>query len=398
VRNDPKIVILGWYGSANTGDEAVLEATVSALRDRGLTRLHVLSTDPEATARRLGVNSSPRRLTLETLRAMREADVLILGGGGLIQDGTSVYNLPIYALFVALTRLFGARVIAWGLGVEPIWTRLGKLLTRAIVGLSSHFSVRDHESLRLLRVAGVPIEKVEVTADPALLIPVPKQPGQSSGKPHVIFCLRDLSDNHPGINLHYLLPVSVRKRLGVGWKLPLERVDGLVEAMGAGVDYCVGTLDADVTLLALWPGRDDAILEHVQSDATRRGVPARRVRIERDLRTPQDVARFVAGADLLVSMRLHAIIFAAGAGVPTLALAYARKMRGEMRALGMERWVVEVESRTPPPEEVTGKLAALWQNRREVSARIERAAERARRRAKRDANDIAAIILGRSSG
>jgi polysaccharide pyruvyl transferase CsaB len=391
-------VILGWYGSANTGDEAVLEATVSALRERGLTHLHVLSTDHEATAQRLGVSSSPRRLTLESLRALREADVLVLGGGGLIQDGTSVYNLPLYALFVGLARLFGLRVVAWGLGVEPIWTRLGKLLARAIVGMSSRFSVRDHESLRLLRVAGVPTEKVQVTTDPAFLIPVPEKAGQSSDRRHVIFCLRDLSDNHPGINLHYLLPVSVRKRLGVGWKPTRERADGLVEAMGAGVEYCVGTLDTDVTLLALWPGRDDLVLESVQRDATRRGVPARRVRMETEMGTPQDVARFVAGADLLVSMRLHALIFAAAAGVPTLALAYARKMRGEMTALSMERWVVEVESRTPSPEEVTGKLAALWQNRREVSTQIKRAAERARDRAEGDADVIASFIRGGGSG
>ncbi|MEO6458256.1 MAG: polysaccharide pyruvyl transferase CsaB, partial [Chloroflexia bacterium] len=92
-----KIVILGWYGSNNTGDEAVLQAVVSALRARGLDNLHVLSTNPDQTAAKFDVTSSPRTPMLESIKALRNGSTLVLGGGGLIQDGTSVYNLPLYA-------------------------------------------------------------------------------------------------------------------------------------------------------------------------------------------------------------------------------------------------------------------------------------------------------------
>jgi polysaccharide pyruvyl transferase CsaB len=388
-----RIVILGWYGSANVGDEAVLEATVEALRSRGFHDLHVLSTNPEQTSRALGVASSSRRPGIETLKALRGARALVLGGGGLIQDGTSIYNMPIYSLYVALARLLGLKAIGWGLGVEPLWTRLGKLLARAVVAGSDHFSVRDRESLRLLRIAGVPLDRVRVTADPAFLIPVESEGGQGESEvPHVVFCLRDLSDNHPGINLHYLLPVSVRKRLRLGWKPAPGRTEGLVRALAAGVEYCVQELGARVTLLALWPGRDDAILRHVREAAVERNVYPSMFSIRTDLARPGEVAQFVAGADLLVSMRLHALIFAARGGVPMLALAYARKMRGLMRALGMEWWLVEVESRTPPPEEITMKLEKLWARREKVGAELRASGELSRARAEADANEIARVL------
>ena len=388
-----RIIILGWYGSANVGDEAVLEATVEALRSRGFHDLHVLSTNPQQTSRSLGVASSSRSPSIATYKALLGARALVLGGGGLIQDGTSVYNMPIYSLYVALARLIGLKVIGWGLGVEPLWTRLGKLLARAVVAGSNHFSVRDRESLRLLRIACIPLDRVMVTADPAFLIPVESQGGRGESEaPHTIFCLRDLSDNHPGINLHYLLPVSVRKRLGLGWKPAPQRTEGLIRAIALAVAYCVQELGSRVTLLALWPGRDDSILKRVRDTAVALSADPAMVSIQADTSRPGKAAQFVASADMLVSMRLHALIFAARGGVPMLALAYARKMRGLMHALNMERWLVEVESRTPPAEEITMKLEKLWAQRERVGSELGAAGEEARARAEADADEIARVL------
>jgi polysaccharide pyruvyl transferase CsaB len=393
VRRPSSAVLIGWYGSDNIGDEAVLEATVSALRERGITDLHVLSTNPARTAKQLGVTSSRRNLSLETLRALHGAKALVLGGGGLIQDGTSVYNLPIYALFVAIARLMGLKVVGWGLGVEPIWTKLGKLLTRFICRSSAYFSVRDRVSLRLLLKAGVPASQVEVTTDPAFLINPPHPTrGTSSNAPKVIFCLRSLSDNHPGINLHYLLPVSVRQRLGVGWRPPPERKERLVDALARGVAVCVSEFGATVEMLPLWPGRDDAMLDAVEQEAHKLGVHPEKIRRAEVEQTPRSIASYLASADMLVSMRLHALIFAASAGVPSLALAYARKMRGLMASLGMARWVVEVDRRSPPPEEVEMKLRQLWSLRPQEGRKIEAAAERARHRAENDADTIIGVL------
>lgn len=342
---------------------------------------------------KLGVTSSPRRFSIETVRAMRRADALVLGGGGLIQDGTSVYNMPIYALFVALARLFGLKVIGWGLGVEPLWTRLGRMLARFICRSSSYFSVRDQVSLRLLGKAGVPREQIKVTADPAFLISpstVPTRPKRD--RPSVVFCLRSLSDNHPGINLHYLLPVGVRQRLGVGWRPPHEHQERVVQALARAVALCTQEFEATVEMLPLWPGRDDKMLNAVTEAGYKLGVARERITPAIVEQSPKDMAAYLASADLLVSMRLHALIFAATSGVPSLALVYARKMRGQMEALGAARWCVEVDRRTPPPEEIEMKLRQLWATREEEGARLQRAAQNAGKAAERDADSIAQML------
>ncbi|HUP27455.1 MAG TPA: polysaccharide pyruvyl transferase family protein, partial [Chloroflexia bacterium] len=294
---------------------------------------------------------------------------------------------------VALARLLGLKVIGWGLGVEPLWTSLGKAQARYIVSSSTYFSVRDTVSLNILRAAGVETGNVKVTADPAFLIK-PKSITENRDilRPRVTFCVRHLSDNHPGINLHYLLPVSVRRRLRVGWRPPVERRQRFMDALARGVALCTGEFGAEVKLLPLWPGRDDDVLDEVKRAAIRLGAREDRVGIAKTGTLPSEVAAYVGTADMLVSMRLHALIFGAGQGVPLLALSYARKVRGLMRMLGKERWVVEVETRTPPPEEIEMKLRILWQDRVAEGKSVKSAAEAAYVRAEVDADAIAGLL------
>lgn len=395
-RERTRVVILGWYGSDNTGDEAVLEGVVGALRHGGIRDLHVLSTNPAKTASRLSVASTPRSLwNVATLRALRGARALVLGGGGLIQDRTSLYNLPVYAFYVLAARLFGLRVIGWGLGVEPLDTALGKMLARYICASSAYFSVRDGGSRRLLAGAGVPPQKIAVSADPAFLIAPAGAGRRARGEERVVaFCLRDLPDNRPGLNLHYLLPISVRRVLKLGRSgRQREREEAFTYAMARAVRLCTDELRARVVFLPLWPGRDDRTIQAVVSEAEKLGVRAEMMGIC-GAANPQAVADAIAGCDLLVSMRLHALIFGAGAGVPALGLAYARKVRGLMRSMEAERWVVEVESRNPPPEEIEMKLRLLWAMRDAEARNVSRAAEGARLRAEMDADAIALLLGG----
>ena len=393
--NRSQIALLGWYGSDNTGDEAVLEAIVDALRKRGITTLHAFSVNPVKTSARFGIGSTPRNLfNLATLRALRRSRALILGGGGLIQDRTSVYNLPMYAIYVLAARLFGLKIIGWGIGVEPLDTRLGKLLARLICGSSAYFSVRDAGAKGLLTQAGVPANKITVTADPAFLFKPPERPRvQPSDQPVIAFCLRDLPDNRPGLNLHYLLPISVRRKLRLRTDGNVERTAAFAQSVAYGVKTCVGELGARVVFVPLWPGRDDRMARAVMHAAELSGVPADAMRMAEVEAVASEVASVVSKADMLVSMRLHALIFGARAGVPILAMAYARKMRGVMRLLGSERWVIEVETRNPPAEEIAMKLRLLWEARAEQGPLAAAAAERAMERAERDADAIAALLM-----
>jgi polysaccharide pyruvyl transferase CsaB len=394
-RDRSRIVLLGWYCSNNTGDEALAEVIVQQLKKHGFDDLVALSTNPGKTASRLGISSTSRSLLNRgAIQAISGAKALILGGGGLIQDGTSVYNLPIYTAYVVLARLFGVKVIGWGLGAEPLWTLLGRLQGRFICNVSAHFSVRDTLSKRLLLRAGASPDRAKVTADPAILLganPL-EEYLPDDGRPTIIFCIRHLPVIRPGLNIQYVLPVSVRHRFGIEWEQNDRRTEGLVEAIARGIRVATQELGARVVLLPLWPGRDDEMLDIVEQAAIKLGVPHDAMQRAQVGDTPGSFAAYVGKADLLVSMRLHALVFAAAQGVPMLALSYARKVRGFMRDLGFERWVVEVETRTPPPEELEMKLRQLWAMRHEEGDRLRKAVQRAQRRAEADGEEIARLL------
>jgi polysaccharide pyruvyl transferase CsaB len=395
-----RVVLLGWYGSDNTGDEALAQVITDELRRRGFADLVALSTNPERTSQRLGIESRPRLLFHpSTLAALRGASALILGGGGLLQDGTSVYNLPVYAAYALVARLLGLKLIGWGLGAELLHTLLGRLLVRFIVHSSAYFSVRDEVTLRLLERAGVDASRVTVTADPAVLLAERAPIGQPPGgeRPVVMLSLRHLPVIRPGLNLAYLLPVSVRLRFGLEWKQEPGRVEGLVEAAARAIAAAVEELGADVVLLPLWANRDEEVLELVARQAERMGVSPERILRAEPQPGPAELAGYVAKAGLLVSMRLHALVFGMTRGVPAIALSYAHKVRGFMREMDSERWTVEVERRTPAPGEIEAKLRLMWERRGTERPRLLAQAKKVRAAAVRDADDIAAILRGASA-
>ncbi|MEO5951882.1 MAG: polysaccharide pyruvyl transferase family protein, partial [Chloroflexia bacterium] len=256
------------------------------------------------------------------------------------------------------------------------------------------FSVRDSASKKLLLKAGVSPHTVKVTTDPAILLR--PEPGvdnlPADGKPSIIFCIRHLPSIEPGFKMNYLLPVSIRHSLGIEWKQVHGRVENLVEGVARSIKIAVEEFGAQAVLLPLWPGRDEEMLDLVERAAIAKGVPPGKI-IRAELENePGKFASYVGKADLLMSMRLHALIFGAAQGVPMIALSYARKVRGFMRELGLERWVVEVERQMPDPDEMEAQLRKLWANRKQESERVLEAASLARKVATSDAEMIVEII------
>ena len=92
-----KIVISGYYGFANAGDEAMLTAIIKSLRStETAVELNVISGDPVGTAARHRVASIHRFNPLEIVPALAGCDLLISGGGSLLQDVTSKRSLLYY--------------------------------------------------------------------------------------------------------------------------------------------------------------------------------------------------------------------------------------------------------------------------------------------------------------
>lgn len=143
-----KAALLGYYGFGNLGDELLLESCIGILEKQGISReqIIVLSNSPNETSESFHVASINRWKIREVIHAFRNSDALVLGGGGLFQDSTSVKSCVWYWGIVRLARLFGCKVIAIGQSFGPLRSKLSLMLTRNVLNSCSKIHVRDEPS------------------------------------------------------------------------------------------------------------------------------------------------------------------------------------------------------------------------------------------------------------
>ncbi len=294
------LVISGYYGYGNTGDEAILAALSEELHNRYPdAQLTVLSATPEATARQYKVEAIPRWSLPAIWRALRGADLLISGGGGLIQDATSRLSPLYYLVILRLARLAGTPYMIFAQGLGPLRCRLTRWATARCLRRAAAITVRDEQSAQLLSQLGVTAPPVEVTADPALLLK-PCQPQRTDE----LLAELGLSEAAP------LIGIALRSWADCDVVKPVTALIRHLHQSQAG----------QVLLIPFQPEEDLNLAWRVASEAD---GP---VTILDQVLEPRELLGVVSQLDLLVSMRLHGLIFAASVEVPAIALSYDPKV------------------------------------------------------------------------
>lgn len=339
-----RIVISGFYGAGNAGDEAILASLLAGLRARGYRDITVFSIRPDWTSRQHGVASvyrGWRRQLWTKVRTLARTHVFISGGGGLLQDATPTFlfrgPVPYYLLIATLARLLGCWVLFLGQGVGPLRGRWVRFLTRLLANHADAITVRDAGSLGLLAEVGVTRPPRWLAADFVFAAP-PPDPQRAAA-----VAAREGLD--PGGRW---LAVSVRSWPGSERFFP---------ELAAFLEHVLAR-DADlrVVLVPMEGAMDHAAAEQLvaymsqgtsgvgRPDGRERVASARqRVHILQADYEAADLEAFVARAWLAVGMRLHFLLFAARAGVPVLALAYDPKVGAAMDRLGMSRFVLRLD-------------------------------------------------------
>ena len=143
-----KLVISGYYGFGNAGDEAMLSAMVSALRALDPTlSITVISGNPADTRRRYNVFAVHRLNLWGIARAVRQADLLVSGGGSLLQDVTSGRSIFYYLGVLQLACLLGCPIMLYAQGIGPIRSSVARSVMRHIGNRIVAGTVRDAGSL-----------------------------------------------------------------------------------------------------------------------------------------------------------------------------------------------------------------------------------------------------------
>ncbi|WP_318503429.1 polysaccharide pyruvyl transferase CsaB [Bacillus sp. T3] len=163
-----EIVISGYYGFDNLGDEAILFSIIQELKNNlPNTRITVLSNNPDNTKELYGVNAVNRWNLLDVMKAIRQSDGLISGGGGLLQDKTSSKTISYYCGIMWIAHCFGKPVFVYSQGIGPISKYFNEKIVLLTLNKASFITVRDEVSKRLLLQLGVK-KDVTVVVDPVL--------------------------------------------------------------------------------------------------------------------------------------------------------------------------------------------------------------------------------------
>ena len=295
----PRILVCGWAGAGNVGDELLISAVVDCLRSAGAAPV-VASRDPTTTSGLHGVKSVAWgpwgwRRALSKRKGSGwggPIDGVCVGPGGIIQDWTSYWSLPAHLLAPLRLARRGKPVVGVGLGAEPLRRRSSRRMLRSVLQ-GSLVVVRDSASAAAMAAAGV---DATVGAD-------------------LVFGL-DLA----GLERRPEIVVAVGADAAPGRLRPASRRLTTVEPslVAAALGALAERVDASI-VLACFRGAPDR--EYAQ-------LLASRIRQHTEILGPDidgQVDR-VRSARLLVSSRYHPVVIAARSGTPAIVCSTEAKL------------------------------------------------------------------------
>lgn len=306
------VVICGAYGRGNAGDDAILEAILQEMRsiDPDMPAL-VLSKDPKGTRLAYRVPAVSRMDIFVWRRAMRHAKLYINGGGSLIQDVTSRRSLWFYLHNIQSAKRCGCKVQMYGCGIGPV-TRDShrKLAARVLNQCVDVITLREPDSQAELRAMGVTVPEILLTADPALTL------------------RRASDDETDSVMLRAGIPprgryicFALRQWKGFEDKAPL---------FGAAARYAYGTYGLTPVFTAV-----EKHLDPAAAKLAARGLDVPHYFLD-DAGSAGTIIGALSRMEVVVSMRLHALIFAAGQGIPLCGVVYDPKVSAFLRYIGQD--------------------------------------------------------------
>ena len=163
------ILISGYYGYDNFGDEAILSVLVDYLR-RNNHQITVLSGNPQKTAQTLGINAVKNFKLFDLMVAISRCDILISGGGSLLQDVTSLKSLLYYSFVIWLAQKTNKKTVIFAQGIGPLKSKLAKKIVPSIIKKCDIVTVRDEKSLEYLRENEI---NAQLVSDPLFSVDLP---------------------------------------------------------------------------------------------------------------------------------------------------------------------------------------------------------------------------------
>jgi polysaccharide pyruvyl transferase CsaB len=321
--NTMRVLISGYYGYGNLGDEALLSGILTGLKKYGHS-VSVLSGNPDYTNQLHNVNAVSRYKGLPL--ALLQHDAIISGGGGLLQDKTSSRSLQYYLGVLSLAKLFRKKAIVYGQSIGPLSENGKKAVASTLKGVA--VAVRDEMSQKVLLELAI---QSELVADGALLLQPPVI------NLHGTKLTQHLEQHFPRGGSALQTPTQ--------FSFPANTTGGVLllpragyPAITAALTHLAQTLVSQghtVTGLSVQPNEDRRDLESIRS-----AVPSFDIL---QANSPEELLKIIAQNSYVVSGRLHGLILAAVAGVNFCGLVYDPKVAAFLAEAGAPSFTLPIE-------------------------------------------------------
>lgn len=318
------VLIIGSYGASNLGDEALLEQVLKNLPND--TKKYVLSGDIEDTRKRhsradavslhfpFGLRSFFSFKWIKSIELLRDSDLVLFGGGGLLTDHRTVKAVALWTWQAFWVRLFRKPLILVGNSIGPFRTSIGRIFAKWTLKQAKAVWVRDQLSLETAQEIA-PSSKIQIGADLAFLSKAKKEKKQK------------------------ILAINLRP-----WKIVPELRELISEYKEKGFKI----------LLVPMEEQDIAQLEKFDGEVVK-------------AKNYAELLEALAPCEKAVGMRLHFLIAASLAGCETTGISYSDKVNGLLDDLELKHCLPETE-----PEELS-KLVAKSKKAHHLDEQFDRA-------------------------
>lgn len=326
--------------------------------------LVAFSGDPAETQALHGIRAVHRMSPAEVIGTLRETDLLLSGGGSLLQDVTSSRSLMYYLAVIWLAKRLGVKAMVYGQGVGPIVGSASRRVARWVLNQVDLITVRDEESKLYLEALGVNRPEIRVTADPSFAAePAPAEEAEE------VLRTAGAPEGAP------LIGVSLRPWRDQARWLP---------SLARGLDSAAERVGASLVFLPMQHEQDLGMSVQVASQMTASAV------VVAGQLGPAQALAVTGRMSLVVGMRLHALIFAACMGVPFVGVSYDPKVDAFARAAGQDE---ALKLGDLDAADVAARVTQDWERRAEFASRAKEHVQRLRAAASANA-EMACELIG----
>ncbi len=327
-----RVGIIGNYGHDNNGDEAILSGILTQLNTLGIRKgeIVIFSNNPSNTESRYNIKAVPLlhkkgnfilsvlHTVKQSFKIMKDLDLLIIGGGGLLMD---MYkrDAPLYSTLGLLGYYAKCRIVIYGVGAGPITTKAGKFFIKTLANKADSISVRDVKSKGLLKAIGIRKE-IDIIGDPAFAIePVQKRSKTNELKKVAVTAVPYFSKQY--------------------WpQRDDNKYEAYVKGMARNLDELIEKTGATITFFSTKYPQDVEVTREIYDMMTYK----QSVRLKDENLHPDEIVKLCAEQDLIIGTRLHSLILSVVASTPVLGVGYHHKVEHFLQALGKQEHFVEI--------------------------------------------------------